>query len=81
MFPFTALDVSPRDQYDVSEVSAQDVVGIHLLREHDSIQSGQDLLRDELNIFWCDSYTTLKLSKRQATIHRIRRSRSDIPTA
>ena len=37
VFPFTALDVSPRDQCDVSEVSAEDVVGIHLLREHDSI--------------------------------------------
>ena len=45
VFPFAAFefDVSPRGQYDFSEVFAEDVVGMQILREQDSISSGQDL--------------------------------------
>ena len=55
VFAFDAFDVSPRGQYDFLEVFAGDVVGMQKLREQDSIKSGQDLLRNELNIFWCAS--------------------------
>ena len=37
VFTFTAFDVSPRGRYDFSEVFAEDVVGMQILREQDSI--------------------------------------------
>ena len=37
VFPFTAFDVSPRGQYDFSEVFTDDAVGMQILREQDSI--------------------------------------------
>ena len=37
MFHFTAFDVSPWDQCDFSEVFTEDVVGMQILREQDSI--------------------------------------------
>ena len=37
MFPFTAFDISPRGQHDFSEVFAEDVVEIQILREQYSI--------------------------------------------
>ena len=57
VFPFAAFefDVSPRGQYNFSEVFTEDVVGMQILREQDSILSGQVLPQNELSIFWCAS--------------------------
>ena len=37
VFPFAAFDVSPRGQHDFSEVFSEDVVGMQILMEQDSI--------------------------------------------
>ena len=37
VFPFAAFDVSPRGQHDFLEVFSEDVVGMQILMEQDSI--------------------------------------------
>ena len=54
VFPFAALLLC-YFQYNFSEVFAEDVVGMQILREQDSISSGQGLLQNVLSIFWCAS--------------------------